>query len=713
MKRKSKAAREPAALWLRRKEAFDRLCEPIMQARQPYRDAVSMRRGDSSAWGRAAGSATSGSSSPLDRHHGVNWSYRYMRWLSAQGMGERPYIKTSRDASPDEIVGEMADVLMGRVLDEGRAFHEWRQTYADKCWMGCSTVWYGYHARIVDAEDVADAAEDPGQAVERALSGDTAARPGQDHKLMAEALRAPARDPEAGADLGAAGRAALFEAAQSQDQAGVEALDDVRDVQVVDRQVWFRREVVGEGTFWDPAACDPSDWEWMAQKVVMRVDEARNHPGLGPGRKRLQGTANNHSGKNGDGPNTAVTTSGLEDVDDETKRVTLYIFWDKRFRTRHIISPELPDEYLENDESNPYVDDQGEDLIPGFFPCAYSAPELPPLEGPERCFGVPLVAPGWVAEEDADNFRRMMVMDANKHARRDYILNTSVVKDPDSVTNALRGPSGAIIPVDVEPGMEDKILFPVQFRGSSGEIEGQLMAAKVAWSEAMAMPHAELSSRPQASTATQEEIGVAAGRNEAEDVIKQDERAFASLVMGMRGLIRGLYSDEKIAALLGAKFLQPDQQTGVSPWELWNNSALDGDLVEVKFGTRVLREDAVRIKQVQAAIEIAQQYTGPMGLPILDMRPMFNELFRNLGMGAPQEVAPAEMQMRQLVDTLVQEIEQLKQEAAEAHAEGKREAQQKQAGAGKPGPDGKTKSQGKAPKRDTMNSGARRGTSSA
>lgn len=708
MKRKSAAAREPAALWLRRKEAFDRLCEPIMQARSKYRDAVSLRRSEQGPWGRGdSGSESVGRSSPLDLHHGVNWSYRYMRWLSAQGMGERPYIKTSRDASPDEIVGEMADVLMGRVLDEGNAFHEWRQTYADKCWLGCSTVWYGYHARIVDAAQVADAAESPAQAVERALQGDIAARPGQDRQLMAEALRTPARDEVEGTALGSAGRAALFGAAQAQDQAGLEEYGEASDVQVADRQIWFRREVPGEGTFWDPNACDPSDWEWMAQKITMRVEDARRHPGLGPGRKRLQGTELTSPGKKSPGgPNTAVTTTGLDgDVDNEGKRVTLYIFWDKRHETRHIISPELPDEYLEADETNPYTDEAGNGLIPGFFPCAYSAPELPPLEGPERCFGVPLVAPGWVAEQDADNFRRMMVMDANKHARRDYILNRSIVKDEQQVINALRGPTGSIIPIDVEPGMEDKVIFPLQFRGSTGEIEHQFREAEATWVKAMAMPMAELSSAAQAATATQEEIGVAAGRNEAEDVIKQDERAFARLVMGMRGLVRGLYSEEKIAALLGPKFLEA--------FELWSQSALDGDLVEVKFGTRVLREDAVRTKQTQMAIELAQNYTGPMGLPIYDLRPMYNELFRNLGMGAPQEVAPEEMQMRQLVEQLVQELEQAREEAAQAHAEGKREAMQKQAGAGKPGPDGKRKSQGSAPKRDTINSGARRGTSSA
>ena len=672
--------------------------EPLLAARKKYRDALSLKHGDGGPWGRAE-------YGPFDRMGGVNFSYRYMRWLTAQGMGERPVISSNRDATPDEKVAPMVDVLLGRVLEEGNAFAEWRQTYADKCWLGSSVVWYGYHALLTDVQQVMDASESPAAATERALQGDPAARPGQDREMMAAALRAPGEDRITALETGSDGIDALTTAAQSHDALAEMEEGRARDVRVEDRQIWFKRGVWGEDCAFDPVACDPSDWEWVMQTVTMRVEEARELAVLRPAaRKRLNGSELK-KGAERNAPNATTSTSGVPDVDDETKRVTLYLFWDKRHERRHIISPELPNEYLEVDEANPYVDESGKGLIPGFFPMAHSAPDLPPTDGAERVLGQPLVATGWQAERDADSFAAMMVSDANKHARRDYVLNPNL-KNKGAVRKALRGPSGAMIDGHgLDPAHLDKAIIPVQYRGSSGEIESNFAAAESRWVKAMAMPHAELSSQAQSSTATQEEIGVAAGRNEAEDIIKQDERAFACMVEGVRGLVRGLYNQEKILALLGPKYMED--------FELWSQSALDGDSIEVKFGSRVFKEEAVRISQIQKAIDLATGYTGPMGLPIFNLQPLYEELFQKLDMGKPQEVAPEVMQARQLIDHLVQENQRLQQEAAEAHKEGKREAQQKQAGAGKPGPGKGASGTSATPKRDTINSGTRRGTSTA
>ena len=680
---------------MRRKEAFDRLLNPIWEPRQKYRQALSLKCGNSSPW----------ADSQVGPKKRVNYSHRYLRWLTAQSMGEKPVIKSPRDAEGDEVLAEMVDLVLERVLDEGGALEEWRDTYADKCWLGCSTVWYGFHAEVLAADEARGASEGAGERAERALQGGLEPNPGQDHVSAAAGLRAVAE--EQGAELGQEGRQALIAAAQAHDQARVDEEEAGQSPRIENRQIWFKRGLPGVDTFWDAFATDMRDAEWMCQRVLMRVEDAKRYGGFRRGaRSRLEGTT---IGSTTQRDGREVTNGdGIPGGENEVKRCIIYIFWDKRHRTRHFISPEIPNEYLEVDESNPYVDDAGNDLIPDFFPCAYSAPEKPPVEGGTRVFGMPLIATGWAQEDDADTFNDLMISAAKRGSQRHYLLNRSVLgKDYEAVARALEsGKDHLAIGVDIEPSLMDKAVIPLAFRGTTGEIEGQSRHAQSQWVQNQAMPHAELSSRPQAGTATQEEIGVAAGRNEAEDIVKADERAFAKMVEGVRGLVRGFYPDEKILALLGPSWLEK--------FDAWKASALDGDKLDIKFGPRALREENVKLSLLQKTFELAQNYTGPLGLPIHDLRPIIEEIFRKLGMGTLREVAPEAMQMRQLVEILSEQIEELQEEnqalAKQAGAANK-PAQPKSGGKKKPGPKPKNRSGGSnRTTSDSMNSAVRRGT---
>lgn len=691
MKTKSKRGGEHASIWIRRIEAFNRSIDEVWDARQKYRQAISLRVGDGGPW---AGPGEK----PLQRKR-VNYSHRYLRWLKAQGTGERPVIEYPRDAEGDETYAEMAELVIGRVLDEGRAVEEWRDTYADKCWLGCSTVWYGFHAEVVTAQEAHGAAEGAADRVERAFDGDLAPNPGQDHDAAAAGLRAVVEDKAA--ELGSQGREALLGAAQAHDRAGESEEAAGENVRIEKRKIWFKRGVPGVDTFWDSFCTDLSEAEYMIQRVQMRVEDAQDYKGFGPARERLKGQEIGKSNQK-DG-REVVNSQGVDGAENESKRVMVYVVWDKRHKTRHFITPELPGEYLEADEQNPYVDAQGRDVIPGFFPCAYSAPELPPVEGPTRTFGMPLIATGWAQEDDGDTFAGLMVSASKRQSARHYLVNRNLVKDVGAVTRALEsGKDGLVIELDVPPEMTQHAVVPLSFRGSSGEVEGQARWAESQWVKNQGMPMAELSSQPQAGTATQEEIGVAAGRMESEHIIKVDEQAFAKMIHGVRGLIRAFYPEERIVELLGPTWAQKYAE--------WVGTPISGDTMSVKFGPRARSEENVKLNLSMKAFELAQNYTGVLGLPIKDIRPLIEEIFRKLGHGTPKDVAPAEMQLRELVQILSTQVEEL-QEQNQALA---KEASANQGPTEKKGPKPKRRSSGSGrTTSDSLNTAARRGSDSA
>jgi hypothetical protein len=685
MKTKSKRGKEHASIWIRRIEAFNRTIDEVWEARQKYRQAISLKCGDGGPWGSVGDT--------LNRKR-VNYSHRYLRWLKAQGTGERPVIEYPRDAEGDETYAEMAELVLGRVLDEGRATEEWRDTYADKCWLGCSTVWYGFHAEVLTAEEAHGAAEGAGDRLDRAMDGDLAPNPGQDHDAAATGLRAVVE--EQAAELGSQGREALIAAAQAHDKAAEDEEAAGENVRVQKRKIWFKRGLPGVDTFWDPFCTDLSDAEYMMQRVLMRVEDAQEYKGFGPARKRLEGKVMG-KGNEKDG-REVVNADGVPGGENETKRVVIYIIWDKRHKTRHFISPELPNEYLEADEQNPYIDAQGRDVIPDFFPCAYSAPELAPVEGPTRTFGMPLVATGWAQEEDANTFADLMVAAAKRHSARQYVVNRSITKDTSAIQSALEsGKDGIVIEVDVPPEQTDKVIFPLAFRGTGGEVEGQARWAKQQWVENIGMPNVELSSQATAKTLGQEEMGVTAGRMESDLIIKIDEQAFAKMIEGVRGLVRAFYPEEKIVELLGP--------TWAAKYSEWVSTPICGDTMSVKFGPRARSEENVKLNLSMKAFELAQNYTGVLGLPIKDIRPLIEEIFRKLGHGTPKDVAPAEMQLRELVQHLSTQVEELQQENQELA----KQSSQQGGSTEKRGPKSKRRSAGSGgASSDSLSTAARR-----
>ena len=682
-------------LWLARIKSFETShWEDVKAERLPYREALELKFN-----GRWSGS---------QGVHAVNYSYRYVAWFQSQVTGDDLVIQNSREADGDEITGEMADLLLKRVSEEGRAFHQLRHIVPDLGWLGCGAIWYGFHAQHV-SRDLARSAGRSGMEIsERAKGGDMAPRPGEDHRTAADVLDGAL---EQSADPFEA--ASLAGAASAQDAAAEAVSAEQREVYLTDHKVWFRRGRVGIDTFWSNEVIDHDDIWWMAHRVCYMPEVAQNLPTLKPSlRRQLKGRvlAQPDNSRN----RGTVVGSNVTGAEDENKRVELFYIWDKRTRTRHIICPELPDKFLETDSSNPYVDEEGRELIPDFFPCQIFCAILPPSDEPTRTLGTPMIAPGWPQQMEANELRTLSLAQARRHSARHYALNPKLSQAEANNIKALlkSGQDGLVFecPASMIDQSPKDLVHPITFGHSNGEITQQTLMVENDWVKVMGMPNAELTSMATADTATQEQIGISAGHNQAEDVIKQIEDQTARMMMGVRGLVRGFYPVERIAALVGPKYAMPRKdaagQQMPSILETWDKSSLDGDTIRVRFGIRAKNESAVRTNQIMQAVEVVRASLEPTtGLPRFEDKQLIDELMRSLGVGKAQEVDPALAQLRNMVVMLMQQVKTMQEAAQAAPSPGK--GSSSGGGADAPG------RSGQAPTSANLEAGARRGTVSA
>jgi hypothetical protein len=148
----------------------------------------------------------------------------------------------------------------------------------------------------------------------------------------------------------------------------------------------------------------------------------------------------------------------------------------------------------------------------------------------------------------------------------------------------------------------------------------------------------------QADTATQEQIGVAAGNSQANDVLLEIQKGFAHGCEIVRGLIRAFYPAEKIASMMGPKSAEIIEQ--------WRGSSLDGDTLIARFGVMQKEFEAVRLKQKMEAVKLGQSIPHPLvpSMPFADLTPVAMEIIRDLAHTEPKQFEQAEVLIRQLVE---------------------------------------------------------------
>ena len=176
------------------------------------------------------------------------------------------------------------------------------------------------------------------------------------------------------------------------------------------------------------------------------------------------------------------------------------------------------------------------------------------------------------------------------------------------------------------------------------------------------------------------------------------------MILDFRGMIREFYGEEKVRGMLG--------QEGASTVFAWAKTSMDGDGLEIRLGTRAVVQERVDIKQQMEGYQLGKAERDPItGMPLLDTKPQLEAIFRNLKLGKPQQIAPREQQLQQMLLQTMQQAKQLQEEndLLKNRMTGS-EFSSDDGGSGKPGPKASLSPGQPAPENGAMNAGARRGT---
>jgi hypothetical protein len=535
-------------------------------------------------------------------------------------------IRYPRNATGDETFAPVMEELLLRIWMESGSHREWRQTIFDLCGFGSSCVWYGFHADVVEIDEIEGASEGIEGVLARAHQGDTTARPGNDSEVIASAIEKQ-MNTDFNKTLGdPATMMAMADVLSEQLDLAADEAKRPKHPAVQSREIWARRLMVGTDVRWSHNVTDLRDACWMARRVVMNMDEAKKFSGFSnAARQRLVA----RKPGNGDGIEPIVVDDNNEASDSENGRFVFWEVWDKENECRHYISEDMP-EFLEVIEEYPYLDPRtGRPAIPGFFPCVVSAPIKHSMNKPERTAGVPLIESGYPIQREITKLHNFAMASVKRHSVRCYEVSDSL--DDDAIADLTEGVDGAFIrrPMGVEPGA---MVLPIQFTGEAYRIVDLIGNLQGQWAAMVGIPLADLTSLPQAATATAESISVSAGRNQADHVFRSLEEDMGRAVEIIRAMLSiGLYPPEKIAGLLG-----PGREEIVAQWSA---SSLEGDHIQVKSASRAKAEQSVRIKQLGDALGLVMNYRDPKtGMPVYDASPIIEEMLIALDVGRPRRI---------------------------------------------------------------------------
>lgn len=672
----SDTAETEAACKMRAVEQFVKMRGEVWADRERYANALGLRDADT-------GNKT--------RRTSVNLSFRYMQRLTAEVTGQPLHVKMSRDAGAgqsaageapegaigDEAVAEWVEIGVSRVLYEAGTQRETDASVVDLCAYGVTGAWIGYHADVVGLDEAREASKDvsgdpvddpeaeeidPAEPniVAETLAGDVEAKPGQDHRAIATMLRDAAAQIPAGADMDA--MTALHMRAQSHDAlAEKESKAKVGEARVIQRKIWEKRGIVGFDTFWHPSVHDFEDSPWVCRRVLTPLESFKKWSEIkAKYRKQAEGVADRYR-PTVESPGKTSPPPEASKGDPSEKYVETYVFyirepWRPDGGRVKITGPEFKGEWIEENEGNPYVDEDGRPLIDGFFPFFYCAPILPPMEDPKRTLGTALIEPGAATEDRINEFLQTILAHYKRHGFRLYFLHP-LLKNKKRIKEALRkGLDGESF--DAPEGVKEAkdmqgLVVPIQFSGQAEQMERMLSKLIEFWRIEQGFPAAALMGVAQADTATQESIGVEAGGNELGVIAGRIEEFVAAKARGILGLMRGFYLTEKMRELLGAE--------GSAAWDLYRKTATTGDRLTVKLGARAARSEAVSIEQLMKAIEIDRSTLDPvLNIRTLDEMPLIEELHRGLKAGKPKKLPQDALMAQQIIGTLMAENEALK-----------------------------------------------------
>lgn len=557
---------------------------------------------------------------------------------------------------PDKSVTEV-ETLVEKVIDAGGAVREFAATVPDVLTMGSSIVWTLIGRDVLDQSRLDGMATDAGDLIARAAQGEVVhPLKGMNYFELANAALAFADDKDQAILMTEAQdanvRRLAVEAAQMHDEEQKEAPGDLYtygDIRYV-RTPYYTWCLI------DSSVMDRKYARWMARRVVLTLDEARN---LKAWKKKAR---------------EAITPSELgrdvgmfpeygQEVSDAVKqqlktRVDVWEIHDRDTNQIHYIARGY-DGYLEIDPRSPYVDETGQPLFQDYFPVEFCTPRQNNLERARRALGDPVLAAMWPKQLLYIKIESAFCAGVKKAARM-YELAKGV--DDDTRDAIERGVDGTTVqrPEALKDGEEavKTIRFdnvPVDY------MQGMIyLQEQIARDCEMSGP--AMLGRNVTPTLGQEEMASSGAASSRGGLIARLEGAAGGICDKTVAMIRRFYSNDKVSKIMGAEFTakvpmqndmgQPvmDPMTGQpillpSMWDQFRSSSLCGDKIEVKFGPRGRGEQLARIKVLTDVGAYLNTRLDPLGLPLYETRPVDEQIARLTGVGRLKDYVPSKAEI--------------------------------------------------------------------
>lgn len=538
----------------------------------------------------------------------------------------------------------ITETIVQRVLDESGANREYRSVTTDCMWYGIGFVWYRIDV-LPTAEKVREGRKGAGDLTEEVLQGRHVPHASHAHGVAADAFETVANSPTTGLALPVPQSDALFDAAGAHRAMEVDEDEEPQPIWTPEKGSIVAEWTPPGWTAWSPEVTDVSRAWWIARGFVMKLEDAKNEPTFKPSvRKKLVGQAMSRT----DVAQTyleqnAIDVDSMRAQDFEGTFVFLWEVWDRKNRARHYISEQL-DEFLERDETYPYLDDKGNIGIPGFYPCSWTYHVLPPRYSSKRAWAVPVLAPGWPQQLEIVKFRSAMLT-AAKRTNRFFVYAKSGL-DQRQIEAMMAGKDMQGVGADLSD-LKQAIHFP-PIPNVPGDWVNETSMLMDDFQRAVGRHPAAISGLTGEKTATGALVQQQAQQGLTGDFLRSVEAGIARGCTIVRALVKIGYPPEKIAELLDQEYLDPqepseDNPEGLSLFEQWRERSDRGDRFLPRVHGRRATEDPVRLGQLMQLIQLADIDIDPvLGVPNIDKAYLVDAAFRSAGEGEPVRFSESE-----------------------------------------------------------------------
>lgn len=599
----------------------------------------------------------------------VNLIGRALRARVSAAYDRFPALRFSRRPSSDLEVVQAMEKLAEKLMDEGDAVYESKRGMQSAHTRGPTILWPIFRRDTIQETEVVTAKIPPAQFVTNVLAGNDPFIPlGANYEGIAQAAKL-ALSPATADGKDSPAYFAMTEQ-QKNDLTLLQGRAEraAKMVREGPQATRLRAIMTSECTPYlsfclaDSSVTDFSKLTWIARKIVFAPEEFRANPSFTDEAKKFAKPYVRPA--NDGGAPTAVdnlkTFDGKRTADDEG-RIVVWEIWDKVNKARYYVILGYP-KWVGTTKAQkyPYRDVFGRPLYPDFFPCTWRTPWDRMKESPIRVLGQPGLEPMWQTQVAA--IKSMSAFVTGCHSAGDIMLVSKKVS-PESLNKVANAQFPSFVQMDdtynpVADGELSKQFIrlpmpevPVEFLNSYSLLKRECY-------ESIGLSNAQMTSTPQATTATQESL-INQGANAMQgDITRCFEDAFAEHAWKSLLAFLEFANPQEIEAYLGPEALLPrkpnamptqgpvDPATGQptmipapprpSIIEAMQSTDLVGERLVCRFASTTREEDQGRLKNIMDMVMVVSKVRDGANMPYKDL----GELLSYATKAADIEVGP-------------------------------------------------------------------------